>query len=354
MSVEQPPLVRPDWTLGELRAKCPGVELTLFSHFGIGSRERSGFSGKELLGDLLRRHLVFDAEKACTRLTELAKEDWKHALTPEMLVEMLPTATLVDCRGREEHELSSLEGTRYLTGALVQELTSSTERASVVLLCNDGSQAPAASRLLRKQGLTAYHLWGGLAAWSERVDRTFPVLYPLVEQSGGWYLLADGRTLRHRLRRPRGRATFRSVLTAELERAELGQLLAWLLPQLEAVYTTPWSIAFRGNFTSIPPITKGLSEDLLESHDWEKIGSVGDEAAEVAAIEQVLKIEAPDLLASHKGTVEMESYRDRVLTLALGGGCSGCASAQITAKRELAALLYRRVPLIDKIVAAEV
>ena len=62
-----------------------------------------------------------------------------------------------------------------------------------------------------------------------------------------------------------------------------------------------------------------------------------------------MKEEAPKVLANHKGTVVAEDYQDRVLTLALGGGCAGCASAQVTTQRDLAALLYSSVPLLDGI-----
>jgi Fe-S cluster biogenesis protein NfuA len=86
---------------------------------------------------------------------------------------------------------------------------------------------------------------------------------------------------------------------------------------------------------------------------WQQYGRLGDEAAERIALEKALTEEAPKLLASHKGTVEIESYIDRVLTLALGGGCAGCASANITTQRELAACLYEAVPLLDGIKSAE-
>ncbi len=75
-------------------------------------------------------------------------------------------------------------------------------------------------------------------------------------------------------------------------------------------------------------------------------------ARERQRIEAVLAEEAPKILGSHKGTVEIESYDDRILALRLGGGCAGCASANITTQRELAAALYREVPLLDAITSA--
>lgn len=349
----EPPVIEPDWTLAQLQQCCPGVELTLFSHFGIGSRERSGFSGKEILADLLRRHLVFDAAKACARLTELAQEDWSHALTAGVLSARRRELVMVDARGRQEFELAHLEGARYLSGELVAQLKSPAESSPVVLVCNDGSQSPAAARLLRKQGLTAYHLWGGLVAWSLEMDPSFPILYPLQEAPGHWYLLADGRTLRYRYPAARSGFGWRKIERRFLESAECGRPVVQAFPQVEAVFVTPRSFAVRGQLSDLPGLVSKLTKSVLHAKDWNTLGEEGSEEVEGRLIDHVLAHEAPEVLANHKGTVVAESYSDRVLSLALGGGCAGCASAQVTTQRELAALLYRRVPLLDRIQGSE-
>lgn len=346
-------MIEPEWTLGQLQQQCPGVELTLFSHFGIGSRERSGFSGKEILADLLRRHLVFDAAKACARLTALAQEDWSHALSAEALSTRGKEFVVVDARGRQEFELGHLEGARYLTGDLVAQLKNQSRPSPIVLVCNDGCQSPAASRLLRKQGLEAYHLWGGLVAWSQEIDPSFPILYPLSEVEGHWYLLADGRTLRYRFPAEIAEFGWRRVEREQLTAAECGRRVLEAFPPVEAVYVSPRSFAVRGDLSDLPALVAALPEQILCSADWAKLGEEGSEEEEGRLIDYVLAHEAPEVLANHKGTVVAESYSDRVLTLALGGGCAGCASAQVTTQRELAALLYRRVPLLDRIQGSE-
>lgn len=345
-----PPVVRPDWTLSRLKESCPGVELALFSHFGIGSRERSGFSGKESLEDLLRRHLVFDADRACRRLTELAQEDWKYAWTAPTLRQERENVVILDCRGREDFEFCALDGSHYLSADFVKSLLPRRSEIRLVLVCNDGSHSPSASRVLRKQGFAAFHLWGGLYAWSVQVDRSHPVLYPLVEEPGGWYLLADGRTLRYRWKSPSLESGFRMIDQESLLDLAPARKLLELDPSVEAVFATPRSLAFRARFQNLCSFIGKLSHDLLHASLWATGGVEGDEEQEAVLIERVLSEEAPSLLENHKGTVVARSYEDRVLTLALGGGCAGCASAQVTTQRELAGLLYRRVPLIDRIV----
>jgi Fe-S cluster biogenesis protein NfuA/rhodanese-related sulfurtransferase len=343
--------IAPDWTLGRLKESFPGVELALFAFFGVGSRERSGFSASETLADLLRRHLVFDAERACARLDQLAAEDCRFGVAAGELAQRLGSTRLIDARAADEHRLCRLAGSELLSAETVASLRASPPE-QLVVVCGDGSQAPAASRHLRGMGLPAYHLHGGLAAWSEDVDESFPIIYPLWERPGRWHLLADGRTLRLRRDRSLRQGCWRLWDRPAMERvAELRPLLE-ALPRLQLVAVSPHSFAARLE----PGDLHGSIARLAPWSDSQLWWSGGEEPAveaELAVLQRVLAEEAGSLLKSHKGTVEIAGYRDRALLLKLGGGCAGCASAQITTQKELAAALYREVPLLDRIGQAD-
>lgn len=336
--------ITPDWTLNRLKQEFPGVELALFAHFGVGSRERSGFAGTEILEDLLRRHLVFDAARACQRLSALALEDRENEISAHALSSQ--NHQLVDVRSEDDYARAHLPGSLLFSAQTVAQLEP--ERL-VITLCRDGAQAPAASRFLRGKGFQARHLSGGITAWAEQVDPNFPILFPLKEWDKHWHLLADGQTLRWRsdlnARSRECRLWTREALAA---RPEFAPALAGL-PELELVVAAPGSLSFRG----LPRELLGAIEALSpwRTHQGALLagGQVNDPEAELAEIERILREVAPEILQSHKGTVEVESYHQRVLTLKLGGGCAGCASAQVTTQRELAAELYRQVPTIDRI-----
>lgn len=349
MRALEPPVVQPDWSLAELKARCPGVELTLFAHFGIGSRERAGFSGSEVLHDLLRRHLVFDAQKACQKLTELAQEDWEHSLDSHALRRALQQEDIlvIDARSELEFTWCRLPHSQLLSKETVDSLRQ--KPRPVVAVCKDGTQAPAASRVLRQMGLSASHLLGGLESWAHQEDKTFPVLFPLQEKPGHWYLLADSQTLRFRRASSLTDRGFRYFESEQLSRFDLGQQLLSCLPGLEMVISTPQSFSVRGSWTDLHSVIEHLPASVRASAEWTQGGRVTREEEERAELTRVLSEEAPKILASHKGTVVVEDYQERVLTLALGGGCAGCASAEITTQRELAASLYRAVPLLDGI-----
>lgn len=351
MVEDAPPEIKPDWTLQQLQDLCPGVELTLFSHFGIGSRERSGFSGKELLSDLLRRHLVFDFERACRHLTTLAREDWSNSWSADQLHERFeqPSVRVIDARGPEEHRRCPFPGSDYLSATVVEELRANISKVTLVMVCADGTQSPAASRVMRKQGFSAVHLRGGLKEWSYSVDPRFPILYPLQEKPGFWYLLADGETLRFRRKEQELNWGWRLLERSDLATFESGNRLLTQIPELRQVMVTPRSFSLRGPLNDLPAAIQTVTESILKDSRWSTVGAEGDPEQEAVDIDRVLKEEAPKVLANHKGTVVAEDYQDRVLTLALGGGCAGCASAQVTTQRDLAALLYSSVPLLDGI-----
>jgi Fe-S cluster biogenesis protein NfuA/rhodanese-related sulfurtransferase len=344
--------IAPDWTLGRLKEVFPGVELTLYAFFGVGSRERSGFAASETLADLLRRHLVFDAEKACARLDALAEEDWRHEVEPLALRDQLAAPqppTLLDARSADDFARSHLPGSQLLSAQAVASLRSSQPPGGVVLVCDDGSQSPAASRLLRGQGFPARHLAGGLRAWSISADETFPINYPLEEVPGRWHLIADGATLRYRRPSVRGELGWRLWDLSHKQQSPLLAPLLRELPGLTLVASTPRSFAARGQLGDLHQAARILGPWLEQSQLWESGGLLSEPEGELARLETVLRQEAPAILKNHKGTVEIEGYHDRVLTLRLGGGCAGCASASITTQRELAAALYREVPLLDRI-----
>ena len=335
--------------MARLKREYPGVEMALFAHFGIGSRERSGFAADEKLDELCRRHLIFDLERACGKLNELAEEDVRFGIEASELPALLDRgAVVVDARAELEHKRAAIKGSRLLSHQTVQDLHRSPE-LSVVTVCRDGSQAPAASRILRSQGLRARHLFGGLESWAEEVDPEFPILFPLYERPGHWYLLADERTLRYRRVRTNPAHTPRVIARDELEQvAELSALLK-ALPTLETVVVSPETFGVRGLPESLSVIAEVVGEEVREAAVWGRLGHPEQPEVDRRKLEAVLAEEAPEILGSHKGTVQVKSYRDRVLTLELGGKCAGCASAQITTQRELASCLYREVPLLDRI-----
>jgi adenylyltransferase/sulfurtransferase len=86
------------------------------------------------------------------------------------------TPTLLDVRTPEEHAIARLPGSRLLP---VQDLAHRWREladapAPLVAYCHHGPRSEHATAFLRRHGLSAVNLAGGIDAWSERVDPSVP------------------------------------------------------------------------------------------------------------------------------------------------------------------------------------
>ena len=57
-------------------------------------------------------------------------------------------------------------------------------------------------------------------------------------------------------------------------------------------------------------------------------------------------------IAMHGGFVELLDVKDKVVYLAMGGGCQGCGMADVTLRQGIEALLRDEVPEIAEVVDA--
>ena len=97
-------------------------------------------------------------------------------ITPEELKRRLDNGrapALLDVREPWEHELCALPGARLVPmdqlGVRLDELDAGRE---VVVYCHHGLRSAAAVEWLRRQGIPALNLRGGIDAWTRRVDPT--------------------------------------------------------------------------------------------------------------------------------------------------------------------------------------
>ncbi len=79
--------------------------------------------------------------------------------------------------------------------------------------------------------------------------------------------------------------------------------------------------------------------------------SWGRSDAEVrAAIQQLLDGEVNRGIAGHGGKISLVDYRDGKLSIAMSGGCQGCASSQVTLRQGVDVMVRRIAPEVVEIV----
>ncbi len=77
------------------------------------------------------------------------------------------TFTLLDVREPEEHSFFNLGGTLIPLMELPSRLSELPTDQPVVVYCRSGSRSAIAVQLLRKAGIEAYNLQGGILDWKE-------------------------------------------------------------------------------------------------------------------------------------------------------------------------------------------
>ncbi|CUT17144.1 MULTISPECIES: rhodanese-like domain-containing protein [Candidatus Ichthyocystis] len=100
-------------------------------------------------------------------------------IDPEQLVVMINKgkAVLIDLRQEEERLLNGeIKGSRHITYEKfsADSMPNISSDKSVVLICRDGKRSGVQVRSLKKGGVSAYYLLGGIDAW---VASCLPVKY---------------------------------------------------------------------------------------------------------------------------------------------------------------------------------
>lgn len=86
---------------------------------------------------------------------------------------------LIDCRERDEHAISRIEGAGLLPlstwASTFPDAFPADKNARIVIHCHHGMRSLRATRFLRQQGYTRVQsMAGGIEAWSLEVDPAVP------------------------------------------------------------------------------------------------------------------------------------------------------------------------------------
>lgn len=322
--------------MGELLEFWPSAGLTLFSRFAVGSRDKPGFLPDQSLRDVLRRNLRFDVEAVLQVLEQAEAEQRQFRLSPGEFSQALQTeGLLVDCRSQAEFQLFTLAGARWLDGDLATEIRCR-PRKPLWLFDHYGPMAEAAAVHFQKLGCQHVRvLEGGLDRWAREVDRNF-LLYgsrARLRAGGPGLLCADPHQARFAL----------PQIHPDLEEADPAALpfdchRAWRHGQYLAVLRTSTS----GWLEVAAQVQQWLACSDYAEHPWRACPPNWEAAR--PGLEEALRLKVQPNLVSHKGTIELVSWRDGVAGVRLGGGCQGCSSAAITVNQEVAEALFQVLP----------
>ena len=155
--------------MGALMAEMPGARRALFARYHLGGCQSCAFDDSETLGKLCER-----AELDAGEVLEHLLASHEHDLT--MLMEPGEVASrddvmFVDVRTREEFEAVKIEGARFFTPELQDEIFKEKPGGIVVLYDHTGKYVLDQVAWFRGHSIpNAFGMNGGIDAWSQKVD----------------------------------------------------------------------------------------------------------------------------------------------------------------------------------------
>jgi rhodanese-related sulfurtransferase len=170
--------INPNITMQELLAAFPGARRALFVKYHIGGCSSCGFGMDETLAQVCARNENLAVDEAITHIQQSHEEDLKMQVAPAELAGQLKAGAvkLLDIRTREEFEAARIEGAVLFTQELMQEITTSWDKATpFVIADHDGSRSLDAVSYFAGHGFANVKaLRGGIDAWSQEVDPNVP------------------------------------------------------------------------------------------------------------------------------------------------------------------------------------
>ncbi len=167
--------IDPNTTMAELLQEYPGAQRALFQAYHIGGCASCGFSPNESLASVCERNDHLPVENVIATIIAAQDADRNMQVSPGEVAERLRTGEqlpLIDVRSREEWEAVHIEGAKFFTQELMQEIISEwPKNREIVFVCHHGVRSLDAASYFAGHGFQhARSMTGGIDAWSVEVD----------------------------------------------------------------------------------------------------------------------------------------------------------------------------------------
>ncbi len=169
--------ISPTITMSELVSHFPGAQRALFRAYHIGGCSSCGFRPDETLAQVCARNENLPVDEVIQTLQKAKDSDDNMEVSVTETAELVKAgkAKLVDVRTREEWEAAHIEGSTFMTQALMHELGSWPADQLIIFTCHHGRRSMDAAAYFLGHGLeNVKSMRGGIDAWSCEVDPNVP------------------------------------------------------------------------------------------------------------------------------------------------------------------------------------
>ena len=171
--------IDPNMTMEELLQEYPGAQRALFRAYHIGGCASCGFSPGETLTAVCARNSNLSVDEVIETILAGHEADQRLQISPTEVAERLRAGAqvaLIDVRSREEWDAVHIEGSKFFTQELMQEIMSeSAKDREFVFICHHGIRSLDAASFFAGHGFEHVRsMTGGIDAWSIEVDPDLP------------------------------------------------------------------------------------------------------------------------------------------------------------------------------------
>src|SRR5436309_2566545 len=129
--------IDPNLTMRELLGVFPGAQRALFRKYHIGGCSSCGFRPDETLAQVCARNDALNVDEVIGHIQASHESDLKIQIAPGELADALKSGravSILDVRTREEFDTAKIEGARFFTQELMQEVLAKYDRAELLVV----------------------------------------------------------------------------------------------------------------------------------------------------------------------------------------------------------------------------
>jgi rhodanese-related sulfurtransferase len=174
-----PAALDPNITMGELLRQFPGAQRALFRKYHIGGCSSCGFAVDETLAGVCARNENLPVEDVMEEIVAADAAERAMQIEPRDLASKIAVGeqvNLLDIRTREEFETVKIDGAKFFSQDLMQEIMSKWPQQDLLVIYDHaGERALDAAAYFQGHGFENVKvLRGGIDAWSTEVDPKLP------------------------------------------------------------------------------------------------------------------------------------------------------------------------------------
>ncbi|MCE9595335.1 MAG: rhodanese-like domain-containing protein [Planctomycetes bacterium] len=170
--------ITPDMTMERILEVAPAAQRALFQRYHIGGCSSCGFQPTDTLAQVCKDHNILDVKEVVTTITRAQDVDTKIQVEPQVVKQWLDAGedfSFIDVRTPDELAVARIAQAEALDFDNPGKYMDLPKDRRIVFTCHTGVRSLDVASYFIGHGFSrVFSLRGGIAAWSEEIDRSVP------------------------------------------------------------------------------------------------------------------------------------------------------------------------------------